>query len=734
MTREPRERKNHGLYREWLLVIVGSLMGAILFVLPWFPNELTIPSTYHEVANFFARLDSSIWVHLLQHGSETPAEFYDGNILLPLTNSLASNDPRLFEGLLAIPIFRLFPPITAWGVLLLMGLFLTAVTSYWSGKYISGSAWGGAAVAVLFGFGMFRANHVCHIEGIFQPLLPLVPAAIVWAGKRTSWRRIVALSVLLALAGAEYSYTGVLLALIVPPAICYMAWRQRSAKIILSLAGAGIVGAVILLPVASIYWEFHQSTMFDRSIIEVDRFSADLVAWLSGPRGVLLQPFGGSGGANPDARLFPGFVLLALGILGIRSLWRRFPVIPLMGFFALVLSFGTFRLLAWRSGWELPVGWSPYELIYEWFLPLKAIRAPARFGVFVHLVLALGAGLAVVRIAGKGRAGKAVVVLLLFVGFFEARAGMNEVRIRPDRADDPAYRWIAVQTGEFGVVEVPMGRTTTRAGDLVEAEALFGASIHQKRTPNGTIATFMPWNESLAIHLARPRQNETLPILQAYGIRYVLAREPEIATALAGVGLTQVDFDKSRFAVLKVPNPSSVPQSPAELQERLLSFPHSRVRSETEVPLPKFDPRDGYLVYAGQPYSIELQVKNDGVDTWCGHGEIFGMGVRGSVIVTAREWEKTDKSELGDLGAAPVYTKDLRGKPLRGFGYLPFDVAPGESAIVQVRGFAPPDPGSYRVEWTVYVPGFGETPGKVSTKSVVTVKPSTARPLNDAGL
>jgi hypothetical protein len=677
--------------REIALILIAAALLTVLFTAPWRPNAETMPVTYAGRGEFFAQYDAGLWIHMLAWGARHPDRLYASPILMPLDRPMVANDPRLTESLWSIPIFRAFDPVTAWGMTTWLALYVTAATSWIAGRMLTGSAWGGAAFAVLFGFGTFRANHVCHIEGLFAPFLPLVPAYVMRFFERPSPRHAVLSGGVAALAAVEYSYTAVALVATIPLALAWGAHRRRiQTRIAARAIGVFLIASgLTFAPVAAIYESFHRETELQRPIGEIDIGGADIEAWLTGPDGRILPPFGGEGAFLFDLRLFPGFVLLGLGFAGLGLLRRRSPELLAVGIVGFLLTFGTMRLLFWS--FDLPF-WNfrtPYEVLVKTVLPFRAIRAPGRFALYAHLILAVAAALAAARWTDRSRAGRAIIAALLVTAFFESRVGMHEVTIRPERSGDPAYAWVGARPGTFAVLDAPMGFTGPGEFDLTEVHALSAALEHGKATPNGAMALHIPWHLSIQQHMASPRPTETPHLLRALGIRYVVARDALTANSFERVGLRRV-FDSPRgSSVLEVDSPLPVPRAPSELQERLFEFPHSRQIHESGPRPCRIEAPRIVSVKRGRTLNIPAIITNTGTETWCVGASIFGAGPRGDVMALVRRWEGiSEGTELLPLG--------LRGERLSAIGYFPSDCAPGESCVVVVRGRAPRRPGLYR--------------------------------------
>jgi hypothetical protein len=678
-------------------------LGAALSVgltAPWRPDPATVPSVYTGDSEFFAQFDAAIWTYMLAWGAHHPSDFYSAPILLPVSTPLAATDPRLTEGLWSIPLFRLFPPLQAWGFTLWIALAATAVGTYYAGRLLSGSRWGGVATMVLFAFGLFRVSQLARVEAIFAPFLALAVAALI-RYLDTPTRKWAALSaVFLAAALVEYSYTAVALALTVPPVLLYGLWRRRIGIVrgALPLAAGVCAAAIIMAPVAWIYASFHADTGIERALINIDYTSAHVASWLTAPGGIILPPFGPVGDATPDNNLFPGIVACGLAAFGIRALWARSREGVLIGVLALLLSFGTLRFLLWELG--IPAfDWpTPYEFLYDWLLPLKAIRAPARFGVLTHIVVAFAGAMAIVRLVRLPR-GWVVAAAVLAVAFLEARTGMTAIpAVFSLPEGDQCSTWIAGRPGKFAVLEAPMGRHKLRHENLIEARAMLASLQHGKPTPNGGLAANFRLHESIAANVANPAHAESRRVMQALGVRYVIARGDHTVMSYLDAGCTPV-YHAGGSAVFEVPDPLPVPANPRQLIGRLASDPIAQAAlSPTGSHAGRILPPAGVTVECKKLFHLPVQVHNTGSAVWMARSAVFGTE-NGDVAVGVRCWQPVHGS------AARVLNP--RGKPLVGIGPLPWNIAPGEVATVIVPCFTPPRPGLYRVELDFFVQGAG---------------------------
>ena len=148
-------------------------------------------------------------------------------------------------------------------------------------------------------------------------------------------------------------------------------------------------------------------------------------------------------------------------------------------------------------GWNFNLGSGPYWLLY-WMGPFQGIRAVARFGLFWVLFVAALAGFAFAALVERRRPAFVsvdrsrpdvrrgslvwvVLAVLVAVVVWEYRVWPlpNEVA---DPREDPAYEWLAEQSGDFAVVHVPLQPGRQPWG---ETRYLLGSTLHWKPLVNG---------------------------------------------------------------------------------------------------------------------------------------------------------------------------------------------------------------------------------------------------------
>jgi len=334
-----------------------------------------------------------------------PAHLFDANIFYPERNTLAFSESLIVPGLIVAPLHWLgVGPILVHNLVFLSGFALSGVGVALLVRRLTGHTGAAMLAGIVFAFPPYRIDHYAHAQLQQTQFIPLA----LWAFHRlldTGRRRDgVLLGTFVACQMMSCMYYGVFL-------IPYMAVvcgtmlvgaRVLPRERIVALLVAGAIAMVAMIPVGRAYLAARE-VVGERGRAEVADGSATWRNYLAPPEvnavyGKVFARF-----MQPERRLFPGFVAVALAIVG---LWP-----PLN---AARLAYGLGLLLAF----DVSLGFNGllYPLLYDYFLPFKALRVPARMGLMVGFSLAVLAGYGAARVAGRLRSGPARRVALGALG------------------------------------------------------------------------------------------------------------------------------------------------------------------------------------------------------------------------------------------------------------------------------------------------------------------------------
>jgi hypothetical protein len=320
-----------------------------------------------------------------------PGHLFDANIFYPLTSALTFSDSMILPALTAAPLLWAgVHPLVAYTLLFLSGFILSGVATY-----VLIRAWGlGRAAAwvgaLVFAFYPFRIDHYSHLELQMAQWAPIVLLAVhrILSGGARAYLVVLPLAV----AAQWYSsmYYGVFLMAYAGAfaAVLMLAWRpgwRRAGQVMAGLA----VGAALAVPLVRAY-SVSKPLRGDRPLDAIERFSAKPVDYLQPThRNAVYGSFEPAERLS-ERELFPGFVPILCAIAG--------AVPPLTATRLAVLAAGGVALdgsLGLNGHW--------YPIAFRLFPPLKSVRAPARFAIFVGLSLAVLSAFGVERLWNRIR-------------------------------------------------------------------------------------------------------------------------------------------------------------------------------------------------------------------------------------------------------------------------------------------------------------------------------------------
>ena len=364
------------------------------------------------------------------------------------------------------------------------------------------------------------ANSYGHFNLQQTQFLPLGVLALLLLYERPT--RLRALATGLALAACVWTdlyYTFFLLfawALIVVWHLRATMRRQFLAKAAEAAGYAAVLSAPMVYELVRELVKFNELDRL-RNWGQAELYSADLLSWVVPPH---THPWWGATFANINERVsggdrmaFPGFVILALAIVG--AVWggsRRRHLWTVMALGFAILSFGPFlHVNGWQGSrfdiydarFSIPM---PFAALR--FVPvINGVRTPGRFSIMTMLALSVLSALALARLGRRyPRARTAIGLGALAVVLLEFLPG--HLPFQPASAPRP-YRAIAHDPGRRAVLELPL---VVRWGfgalgnPAVDANIhLFYATKHGKPVVSGFHARYPQW---------RVQELESIPLVR----------------------------------------------------------------------------------------------------------------------------------------------------------------------------------------------------------------------------
>jgi hypothetical protein len=418
--------------------------------------------------------------------------FWNAGIFAPSRSTLAYSETLLPVALLHWPLREIFGDVLAFNVIYLGSWVLASWCVYRLARRQVRN-WVAAFVAALaFTYSPIRLVHHGHFQLVVGGALTAFAfLMLVRLLEAPSLGRGAALGAAFATVTLSASYYGLMTAVVF--VIFGLGWfvmqRRLPGRRELEAIGLSFVlMAVLVAPIALKYVRMERTRAFRRSFEPAyGAHPSDFLA--AGQTSYLLRhvPLIGShsgAGRGIENRLFPGFLILGLGVLGIavlvRRMRRRVPVdaparelllFAVAGIVMLVLSFGDWFLIGHH---RIPL---PFALLRDHVPGFAGIRAESRLVLGGLFALAMFAAIGLDVLLARVRRYQALVACgAVVLVLFECAAGLEFVRV-PTTSDDGGVARALQQVAPGTVLELPMQSPRSPYWAYVEAPRQL-AAVH----------------------------------------------------------------------------------------------------------------------------------------------------------------------------------------------------------------------------------------------------------------
>jgi hypothetical protein len=430
-------------------------------------------------------------------------------IFFPVGAHTGFNTNMPLISVLSWPLQKVFGLGVAANLVQLAGVVLSGFAAYLLAHHATRNRPAAFVAGAAFTFVPYRFLHVAHYDLTHLEFLPFGILALLLLYEAPKRKRAVVFGAVVGLTLLVNLYYFVFL-LIACAVIAAWRWqetlRRETAVRLAQAAGVAVlVASPLLVVMARDLLVFHSLDPI-RDWGHADNYSANLWSWVTPS---VVQRLWGDRFLHVDTMwtggertAFPGFVVLALAVVGVvwagrrrRGLW-----VALAAVFVL-LSFGPFLHVGHRQG----ARFLRYGIRYSYPMPywllnsvpvLNGVRVPGRFSVVAILALTVLAATGVVRLMSAVAVRRpqlaltvpAVALILVLVEFFPK----GVVTQKPDIPEP--YAAIAADPGRRAVLEIPLQWRTgfVDFGDTRHDHTMFlyYATRHGKPIVGGMVARY----------------------------------------------------------------------------------------------------------------------------------------------------------------------------------------------------------------------------------------------------
>jgi hypothetical protein len=618
-----------------------------------------------------------------------PWALFDANIYHPEPHALAYTEHMLGSApFFGPPFLATGNPALALNLMILAGLILSAVGTYWVTWRWTGSVAAGVFAGLAVGF---QATQVRALGPNLQttqylPFVLLLLDRVLAGGGTLATVGLAAAMTGQSLASYYYAYPTVLATGAAVALTCAARATRPSHAAVARVALALGTAAAVLVAVSTPY--FGVAATGRDTIYSVTRIFELAPARVGQLATLLVERLG-----------FPAVALACVG--AVAGLWRsgadtRRRVLILLAWIGvgLILASGpTLRI----AGAELPM---PDRFLDRWAPGFVALRDRRRLFVVAPVALGVLAGLGIAILArGRARPRLVTAVLaLVAIGATAARANLGPCSVMALPTGEqvpPVYRALA-RREPAPVLEVPVGVTLKE----VPSAALntwyeYFSIFHWRPLVNGYASYWPPQLEvTMAIARGLPDPRALDNLVGCTGVRWVVAHtarmSPRERAAFAGdtpgLRLAERHGDDLLFEIAAPPRIGACAASLRDRQTRTTIEgtplapldPAARTAALESVQLP----RETVLTPINPAIAVPIRIRNTGSATW-----------------PAVALDTTNLVQLSYAWREPT------GRPVtlpwRFWTRLPVDLRPGEAIEVPVAVRLPPRRGDYRLEIVV---------------------------------
>jgi hypothetical protein len=486
---------------------VSLVLFSLLTAIMTYPQVLHMPDGVHDDGDPLLVTWVLAWVaHQLPRA---PAHLFDANIFYPERNTLAYSETLIVPGIAVAPLHWLgLGPILIYNIVFLAGFALSGVGVALLVRRLTGHTGAAILAGIVFAFPPYRIDHYAHLQLQQTQFIPLSLFAFHRLLDTGRLRDGVLLGVFVACEMLSCMYYGIFLVpyMAVVCGTMLIAARTLPRERMVALLAAVAIAMVVMIPTARAYLAARE-VVGERGREDVAESSATWRNYLAPPElnavyGKVFARF-----MQPERRLFPGFVAVALAIVG---LWP-----PLN---AIRLAYGLGLLLAF----DVSLGFNGllYPALYDYFLPFKALRVPARMGLMVGFSLAILAGYGVARIssrlrsAGARRAVVAALGVLMLVEYASKPIPLWKAPLSPPQA----YEDIVRDRGDSPTAvlfEFPTGL-------IEDAAYTYYSTFHWQWLVNGYSGFFPPSYRRLVTTMPDFPDEPSMDAVRSHGVRYLV--------------------------------------------------------------------------------------------------------------------------------------------------------------------------------------------------------------------
>jgi hypothetical protein len=456
------------------------------------------------------------------HAFDTqPLNIFDANIYYPYANTLAYSENLIGSALFAAPIVWLTGNVVlATNLVALMTCVLCGAGAYLLARRLNLSVGGALICGLVFAFAPPRFIRMGQLHLTAVQWMPFALAFLHTYLERGTRRDLLLAIACFSLQALTSGHGATYLLLTI---VCLLGWRAVSGEplaITQRIRDVGVAGAYLLAPAALIMLPYRiaqsDAGLKGGYLSNVHPGWESFIATPSRLYTYLRTTWFGPFQREPDAFLFPGLLVLVLGVIAIVRMNRGVRLRENWTLFYLLIAVLATMMFIER----------PFEIWrYVHGLPgFSFIRIPSRFVILTMLALAVLAGIGFDRILGNASRSVRTIGMVVIAAMLLGEAAVYPMGGVPFTLDVPAIdRWLATQPKPFVFAEVPVPDPSDMGAlERQQTQAMRHAMSHWQKTIHGYSSLRRPLHDRLYQELSQFPDPPSVDSLRELGVTYVV--------------------------------------------------------------------------------------------------------------------------------------------------------------------------------------------------------------------
>jgi hypothetical protein len=507
------EREGFGGAMRYLAAALA--LYTLLAVPMTYPQALHLTDTVHDDGDPLLNAWALAWVaHQLPLA---PAHLFDANAFYPERRALAFSETMLVPAVAVAPLRWLGAGVLfTYNLVFLSGFVISGAGVALLVRSLTGSGAAGLVAGIVFAFLPYRIDHFPHVQLQQTQCLPFAFWSFHRLLRTNRLRDGLIFGAFTAGQVLSCMYYGLFLAPFMALVCGVMLLAERISKQrFLALLAALVFAVVAVAPVGMVYLGAHK-VVGERSVEEVEKGSAIPRNYLGPPEanllyGNLLKPF-----ADGERRLFLGFVAIALGVYALLPFGasRDRLTTDQKGLAAALRDPRWAYALGLLFAFDLSLGFNgfSYRILYDYLLPYRGLRIPARMGIITGFSLSVLVGYGAARLAAGRRWMFVLMGALILAEYASKPLELRQIPPVPE-----SYADMLEDRGEgptTAIFEFP-------ASAFDDPTYMYYSTFHWQHLVNGYSGFFPPSYNRVLNAMQRFPDQSAFNAIKSHGARYL---------------------------------------------------------------------------------------------------------------------------------------------------------------------------------------------------------------------